>query len=120
MRSQSRPETGKSALNPPEAYRRLFILLRREGESSGINRIYWFYSEKRLTVRKRKARRKAIGTRPPDPDGGAGQRAQVMTSNEILKWCAEQKVEWHYIAPGKPMRDTDLSKASTAGCGTSF
>ena len=46
-------------------YRRLFILLRREGEPSGINRIYRLYSEEGLTVRKRKARRKAIGTRAP-------------------------------------------------------
>ncbi len=28
-----------------------------------------------------------------------------LTSNAILKWCAEQKVEWHYIAPGKPMQN---------------
>ena len=46
-------------------YRRLFVLLRREGEASGINRIYRLYSEEGLTVRKRKARRKAIGTRAP-------------------------------------------------------
>ena len=46
-------------------YRRLFVLLRREGESSGINRIYRLYREEGLTVRKRKARRKAIGTRAP-------------------------------------------------------
>ena len=44
-------------------YRRLFILLRREGEPSGINRIYRVYREEGLTVRKRRARRKAIGTR---------------------------------------------------------
>ena len=46
-------------------YRRLFVLLRREGETSGINRIYRLYREEGLTVRKRKARRKAIGTRVP-------------------------------------------------------
>lgn len=46
-------------------YRRLFILLRREGEPSGINRIYRLDSEEGLTVRKRKARRKALGTRAP-------------------------------------------------------
>ena len=46
-------------------YRRLFVLLRREGEPSGINRIYRLYREEGLTVRKRKARRKAIGTRAP-------------------------------------------------------
>jgi transposase InsO family protein len=28
-----------------------------------------------------------------------------LTSNAILTWCAEHKVEWHYIAPGKPMQN---------------
>lgn len=46
-------------------YRRLFILLRREGEPSGINRIYRVYRKEGLTVRRRRARRKAIGTRAP-------------------------------------------------------
>ncbi len=46
-------------------YRRLFVLLRREGEPAGINRIYRLYIEEGLTKRKRKARRKAIGTRAP-------------------------------------------------------
>jgi transposase InsO family protein len=46
-------------------YRRLFILLREQGEPSGVNRIYRLYREEALTVRKRKARRKAIGTRAP-------------------------------------------------------
>jgi transposase InsO family protein len=148
-------------------YRRLFVLLRREGESSGINRIYRLYSEEGLTVRKRKARRKAIGTRAPiliearanarwsldfvHDQFACGRRFRILnvvddvtreclaaipdtsisgrrvarelttliecrgrpgmivsdngtelTSNAILKWCAEAKVEWHYIAPGKP------------------
>jgi putative transposase len=46
-------------------YRRLFILLRDQGEPSGINRIYRLYREEGLTVRKRKARRRAVGTRTP-------------------------------------------------------
>ena len=46
-------------------YRRLFILLRREGEPSGINRIYRLYREEGLTVRKRRARRRAVGARCP-------------------------------------------------------
>lgn len=46
-------------------YRRLFVLLRREGEPSGMNRIYRLYREEGLTVRKRKAWRKAVGTRAP-------------------------------------------------------
>src|SRR6185437_16239695 len=36
-------------------YRRLFILLRREGEPSGINRIHRIYREEGLAVRKRRA-----------------------------------------------------------------
>ena len=43
-------------------YRRLFVLLRREGEPSGVNRIYRLYREE---VRMRKARRRAVGTRSP-------------------------------------------------------
>jgi len=46
-------------------YRRLFILLRQVGEPSGINRIYRLYREEGLTVRKRRARRRAVGTRAP-------------------------------------------------------
>ena len=46
-------------------YRRLFVLLRQEGEPSGINRIYRLYREEGLTVRKRRARRRAVGSRAP-------------------------------------------------------
>ena len=48
-------------------YRRLFIMLRREGELSGINRIYRLYREEGLMVRKRKSRRRAVGLRAPIP-----------------------------------------------------
>ena len=46
-------------------YRRLFILLRREGKPSGVNRIRRLYREEGLSVRKRQARRKAVGARAP-------------------------------------------------------
>lgn len=46
-------------------YRRLFILLRRGGEPSAINRIYRLYREEGLTVRTRRTRRPAVGTRAP-------------------------------------------------------
>ena len=44
-------------------YRRLFVLLRRESEPSGINRIYRLYCEEGLAVRKRGGRKRAVGTR---------------------------------------------------------
>lgn len=28
-----------------------------------------------------------------------------LTPNAILTWCAEQRGDWHYITPGKPMQD---------------
>jgi transposase InsO family protein len=151
-------------------YRRLFILLRREGEPSGINRIYRLYREEGLTVRKRRARRRAVGTRAPilveaRPNArwsldfvhdqfACGRRFRVLnivddvtreclaaipdtsisgrrvareltdligrrskpgmivsdngtefTSNAILAWSRDHGVEWHYIAPGKPMQN---------------
>lgn len=46
-------------------YRRLFVLLRREGYASGISKVYRIYREEGLSVRRRKHRRKASGTRTP-------------------------------------------------------
>jgi putative transposase len=151
-------------------YRRLFILLRDQGEPSGINRIYRLYREEGLTVRKRKARRKAIGTRAPilveakinarwsldfvHDQFAQGRRFRILnivddvtreclaaipdtsisgkrvareltalvdargkpkvivsdngtefTSNAMLGWAKEQGVDWHYIAPGRPMQN---------------
>ena len=151
-------------------YRRLFVLLRREGETAGLNRIYRLYREEGLSVRKRQARRRAVGTRAPilvEAKANArwsldfvhdqfanGRRFRILnvvddvtreclaaipdtsisgkrvarelttlierrgkpgmivsdngtelTSNAILTWCAEHRIEWHYIAPGKPMQN---------------
>ena len=147
------------------------MLLRREGEPAGLNRVYRLYREEGLTVRKRQARRRAVGTRAPilvEAKANArwsldfvhdqfanGRRFRILnivddvtreclaaipdtsisgkrvareletalmtlrgkpgmivsdngtelTSNAILAWCAEHRIEWHYIAPGKPMQN---------------
>jgi putative transposase len=151
-------------------YRRLFILLREQGEPSGINRIYRLYREEGLTVRKRNARRRAIGTRTPilvearvnarwsldfvHDQFAEGRRFRILnivddvtreclgaipdtsisgkrvareltmlveargkprmivsdngtefTSNAILSWAKDHAVDWHYIAPGRPMQN---------------
>jgi putative transposase len=151
-------------------YRRLFILLRREGEPSGVNRIYRLYREEGLMVRKRRARRRTVGTRAPilvearvnarwsldfvHDQFALGRRFRILnivddvtreclaaipdtsisgrrvareltvlirtrgkpgmivsdngtefTSNAILGWAIDHQVEWHYIAPGKPMQN---------------
>jgi putative transposase len=28
-----------------------------------------------------------------------------LTSKAILAWCAEHRIDWHYIAPGRPMQN---------------
>jgi putative transposase len=36
---------------------------------------------------------------------GARSNGTELTSRAILRWQEEQSVEWHYIAPGKPMQN---------------
>ena len=46
-------------------YRRLLILLRREGEEINHKRLFRLYREERLSVRRRGGRKRALGTRAP-------------------------------------------------------
>jgi len=46
-------------------YRRLHILLKREGIEANWPKVYRIYLEDRLTVRKRGGRKRALGTRAP-------------------------------------------------------
>ena len=46
-------------------YRRLAILLRREGKGMNLKKVYRLYREERLTVRKRGGWKRALGTRAP-------------------------------------------------------
>jgi len=46
-------------------YRRLQLLLKREGVSVNHKRLYRIYREERLTVRRRGGRKRALGTRAP-------------------------------------------------------
>ena len=151
-------------------YRRLFVLLQQDGEPSGINRIYRLYREEGLTVRKRRARRRAAGTRAPilveaaanarwsldfvHDQFASGRRFRILnivddvtreclaaipdisisgrrvareltalierrgkpgmivsdngtefTSNAMLGWAQDNRIVWHFIAPGKPMQN---------------
>jgi putative transposase len=46
-------------------YRRLHILLRREGIELNHKKLFRLYREERLTVRRRGGRKRALGTRAP-------------------------------------------------------
>ncbi len=48
-------------------YRRLAVLARREGETSNLKRIHRVYREAGLAVKRRKGRKRALGTRLPLP-----------------------------------------------------
>ncbi|MFD2427448.1 IS3 family transposase [Sphingobium scionense] len=151
-------------------YRRLHILLRREGIMINRKKTQRLYREEGLAVRRRRSRRRAVGTRAPAPvlalpnqrwsldfvhdQMASGRRFRVLnvvddvtreclaavpdtsisgrrvvreltalieqrgkpsmivsdngtelTSNAVLAWCGEVGVEWHYIAPGRPMQN---------------
>ncbi|MCL6250235.1 IS3 family transposase [Altererythrobacter sp. KTW20L] len=151
-------------------YRRLHILLRREGVMINRKKTQRLYQEEGLAVRRRRSRRRAAGSRAPAPvlalpnhrwsldfvhdQMASGRRFRVLnvvddvtreclaavpdtsisgrrvvrelteliarrgkpgmivsdngtelTSNAVLAWCGEIGVEWHYIAPGRPMQN---------------
>jgi putative transposase len=151
-------------------YRRLHILLRREGTQVNHKKLRRLYSEERLQVRRRGGRKRALGTRAPmalpqgpnqrwsldfaadaftdsrrfrilavvddftreclclvadtslsgvrvarELDAVIAQRGcplmcvsdngTELTSMAILKWAHERRIEWHYIAPGKPQQN---------------
>ena len=94
-------------------YRRLFVLLRREGELSGINRIYRLYREEGLAVRKRRARRKYRPSQRIDAafagpvEKPAGDRLTLATS-------AYTPANWRSGPPKSPnMTVTRLRRAHT-------
>lgn len=52
-------------------YRRIGVLLAREGLTMNKKKLYRLYTDERLTVRKRKRRKRAMGSRTPMPQAGA-------------------------------------------------
>jgi len=151
-------------------YRRLALMLKRDGLKMNLKKVYRLYKEERLTVRKRGGRKRALGTRAPMtiPQGSnqrwsldfvqdaltdgrhfrilnvvddftreclasvvdtslsglrvvreldrlcdlRGRPAMIvsdngteLTSHAVLNWVEETGVEWHYIAPGKPVQN---------------
>lgn len=151
-------------------YRRLNVMLKREGFVVNHKRVFRIYREEGLKVKKRGGRKRALGTRAPMPVAAApndrwsldfvadqfvcGRRFRILaiyddctreclatvadtslsgrrtaheldrllswrgapksivsdngtelTSNAILSWAAERKVDWHYINPGKPVQN---------------
>ena len=45
-----------------------------------------------------------IAPRGPPAVAGSGNGTEL-TSMAILSWCQRTGIDWHYIAPGKPMQD---------------
>jgi putative transposase len=66
-------------------YRRLLILLRREGMAANHKRVYRVYTEERLTVRKRGGRKRALGSRAPmTVPQAANQRWSLAFASDVL------------------------------------
>jgi putative transposase len=151
-------------------YRRLGLMLKRQGIRLNRKKLYRLYKEERLSVRRRGGRKRALGTRAPmavPQDRNlrwsldfvmdtleSGRRFRILTvvddftreclglvvdtsltgervgreldriveqrgsprmivsdngteltSRAILQWQEDHGVDWHYIAPGKPMQN---------------
>ena len=68
-------------------YRRLHILLEREGWDMNWKKLYRIYREERLTVRKRGGRKRALGTRAPMAiPQGPNQRWSLDFVTDSLVW----------------------------------
>ena len=66
-------------------YRRLHLLLRREGVEVNHKKLFRLYREERLTVRRRGGRKRAIGTRAPMAiPQGPNQRWSVDFLHDVL------------------------------------
>ena len=66
-------------------YRRLHILLKREGAVINHKKLYRLYKEERLTVRKRGGRKRALGARRPMAiPQGANQRWSLDFVSDVL------------------------------------
>jgi putative transposase len=46
----------------------------------------------------------AIMARRGRPKTIVSDNGTELTSMAVLRWCQEPQIEWHYIAPGKPMQ----------------
>ncbi|MCO5795221.1 MAG: IS3 family transposase [Blastomonas fulva] len=151
-------------------YRRVGVMLERKGHVMNHKKLYRLYREEGLSVRRRRGRKRARGSRTPMPvplrpndrwsldfvadTFGASRRLRILainddacrenlcllgdtsisgarvareldtlvrlygkpacivsdngtefTSRAILKWASENRVEWHYIDPGKPQQN---------------
>jgi len=151
-------------------YRRIHVMLQRQGMAMNLKKLRRLYREEKLQVRKRGGRKRALGTRRPmvlpdrpnarwsldfvsdaftdgrrfrtlaivddytreclalvadtslsglrvareldaitsrrgKPTTVVSDNGTELTSMAILKWCQETGIEWHYIAPGKPMQN---------------
>ena len=84
-------------------YRRLFILLRHDGEPSGINRIYRLYREEGLTVRKRRV-------------GGAqsGREADLVEAAANARWSLDFVHD--HLACGRRFRILNIVDDVTREC----
>lgn len=85
-------------------YRRLAILLRREGLRMNLKKVYRLYREERLVVRRRGGRKRALGTRAPAAvPQGANQRWSLDFVSDALN-------------DGRRFRALNLDEGSSRTC----
>ena len=105
-------------------YRRISLKLEREGIKMNHKKLRRIYGEEGLSVKRRRGRKRALGTRAPTcqvrvshaeldriirlygkPQMIVSNNGTAFVSRAMLEWQNSAGVSWHYIAPGKPQQN---------------
>src|SRR5947207_1410365 len=98
-------------------YRRLHVLLRREGFIVNHKRLYRLYREERLMVRRRGGRKRDLGTRAPIAvpqwPNDAGRSPSLPTSSSMAAACASSS--WSTTARARVWRLWPTRRSPASG-----
>ena len=97
-------------------YRRLHVLLRREGFTVNHKRLFRLYREERLTVRRRGGRKRAMGTRAPmlvPQLPNEGRSTSSPTSSTTAVACASWS--WSTTAAANAWRSFPTPRSQVCG-----
>jgi putative transposase len=98
-------------------YRRLHILLRREGVVLNWKKLYRLYREERLMVRKRGGRKRALGTRAPMAIPQGATNAGRWTSSRTRSPAATSSASspWSKTSAGNAWRSSSTTRSPALG-----
>jgi putative transposase len=98
-------------------YRRLHILLRREGIAVNHKKLFRLYREERLTVRRRGGRKRALGTRAPMtlPQGPNQRWSLDFVADQLVDGRRFRVLVVSTTSPGSAWRSLSTPRSPASG-----